>query len=154
MDGIEANEGVVVLATTNHTENIDPAISDRPGRFDRIIEVPLPDANQRINILSNLLAKMPTDNISFGLGTEGYFGNETISKIGRDAKHLSGAWIREIVHTAFIFATYDGRNSISAKDLKAALKDVKERRGLAYKSTPNLEHNYLESDSDLNNLFI
>ena len=154
MDGIEANEGVVVLATTNHTENIDPAISDRPGRFDRIIEVPLPDVNQRINILSNLLAKMPTDNISFRLGTEGYFGNETISRIGREAKHLSGAWIREIVHTAFIFATYDGRTSIHANDLKAALKDVKERRGLAYKSTPNLEHNYLESDSDLNNLFI
>jgi hypothetical protein len=32
--------------------------------------------------------------------------------------------------------------------------DVKERRGLAYKSTPNLEHNYRESDSDLNNLFV
>ena len=70
MDGIEANEGVVVLATTNHTENIDPAISDRPGRFDRIIDVPLPDAEQRINILANLLAKMPTDNLTFGLGTK------------------------------------------------------------------------------------
>jgi ATP-dependent 26S proteasome regulatory subunit len=154
MDGIEANEGVVVLATTNHTENIDPAISDRPGRFDRIIEVPLPDLNQRINILSNLLSKMPTDNISFGLRNKNFFGNETISQIGRDAKHLSGAWIREIVHTAFIFATYDGRSSIRADDLKAALMDVKERRGLAYKSTPNLEHNYRESDSDLNNLFV
>ena len=154
MDGIEANEGVVVLATTNHTENIDPAISDRPGRFDRIIEVPLPDAEQRINILANLLAKMPTDNLTFGLGTKDFFGNETISEIGRDAKHLSGAWIREIVHTAFIFATYDGRDAISAKDLRAALKDVKERRGLAYKSTPKLEHNYREGDSEVNSLFI
>ena len=154
MDGIEANEGVVVLATTNHTENIDPAISDRPGRFDRIIEVPLPDAEQRINILANLLAKMPTDNLTFGLGTKDFFGNETISEIGRDAKHLSGAWIREIVHTAFIFATYDGRDAISAKDLRTALKDVKERRGLAYKSTPKLEHNYLEGDSEVNSLFI
>jgi ATP-dependent 26S proteasome regulatory subunit len=154
MDGIEANEGVVVLATTNHTENIDPAISDRPGRFDRIIEVPLPDREQRINILANLLAKMPTENITFGLGTMDYFGNETIAEIGRDAKHLSGAWIREIVHTAFIFATYDGRDAISAEDLRAALEDVKERRGLAYKSTPKLEHNYLENNSDVNDLFI
>jgi ATP-dependent 26S proteasome regulatory subunit len=97
---------------------------------------------------------MPTDNISFGLRNKNFFGNETISQIGRDAKHLSGAWIREIVHTAFIFATYDGRSSIRADDLKAALMDVKERRGLAYKSTPNLEHNYRESDSDLNNLFV
>ena len=88
MDGIEANEGVVVLATTNHTENIDPAISDRPGRFDRIIEVPLPDKEQRINILANLLAKMPTDNLTFGLGTKDYFGNETIAEIGRDAEAL------------------------------------------------------------------
>ena len=79
---------------------------------------------------------MPTDNLTFGLGTKDFFGNETISEIGRDAKHLSGAWIREIVHTAFIFATYDGRDAIGAEDLRAALKDVKERRGLAYKSTP------------------
>ena len=54
MDGMEANNGVVVLATTNHTENIDPAISDRPGRFDRIIEVPLPDKAQRKEIIQNL----------------------------------------------------------------------------------------------------
>ena len=40
MDGMEPNDGIVIVATTNHTENIDPAISDRPGRFDRIIEIP------------------------------------------------------------------------------------------------------------------
>ena len=53
MDGMDANNGILVLATTNHTENIDPAISDRPGRFDRIIEVPMPDKTQRKQIIKN-----------------------------------------------------------------------------------------------------
>ena len=55
---------MVILATTNHTENIDPAISDRPGRFDRIIEVPLPNLNQREKIIKNILQKMPAKLIS------------------------------------------------------------------------------------------
>ena len=60
LDGMDSNNGILVLATTNHTENIDPAISDRPGRFDRIIEVPLPDKSQRKQILKNLIRHMPT----------------------------------------------------------------------------------------------
>ena len=57
MDGMEPNNGMVIIATTNHTENIDPAISDRPGRFDRIIDVPLPNFAQRIGIILTFSAK-------------------------------------------------------------------------------------------------
>ena len=59
MDGMETN-GVVVLATTNRTENIDPAISDRPGRFDRIITKFLCLTAQRKEIIQNLMRNMPT----------------------------------------------------------------------------------------------
>ena len=64
MDGLESNDGVIVLATTNHTENIDPAISDRPGRFDRIIEVGLPKPTQRREIIEILLRKYPVAKIT------------------------------------------------------------------------------------------
>jgi proteasome regulatory subunit len=128
MDGMEANDGIVILATTNHTENIDPAISDRPGRFDRIIEIPLPNNKQRLKIMENILLKMPSETIP----------RTTLTEISRKSEGLSGAWVREIVQSAFIEAIYQGRERLNAKDLQEGLADVLKRRGMAYQSTPNL----------------
>ena len=50
MDGIEALEGVLVLAATNRRDMIDPALL-RPGRFDRLIELGRPDESDRLSIL-------------------------------------------------------------------------------------------------------
>ena len=50
MDGLSSSKGVIVLAATNRREVLDPALV-RPGRFDRIIEVELPDAEGRERIL-------------------------------------------------------------------------------------------------------
>ncbi|BDI32930.1 hypothetical protein CCAX7_49810 [Capsulimonas corticalis] len=52
MDGFEANTGVVVIATTNHPERLDPAILDRPSRFDRKYTFELPAAEERSAYLS------------------------------------------------------------------------------------------------------
>ena len=128
MDGMESNNGVVILATTIHTENIVPAISDRPGRFDRIIEVPLPDKNQRKEIIQNLMRNMPTK----------IHSGKAIDKIASKSKGLSGAWIREVVQTAMIEAISDERCEIDVCDLESGLKDVLQRRGMAYKPTPGL----------------
>jgi transitional endoplasmic reticulum ATPase len=49
MDGLHNSDGVVVLAATNRPEAVDPAIT-RPGRFDRLVEVPLPDRDGRRQI--------------------------------------------------------------------------------------------------------
>jgi transitional endoplasmic reticulum ATPase len=50
MDGIEALEGVLVLAATNRHDMIDPALL-RPGRFDRVIQFARPDESDRLSIL-------------------------------------------------------------------------------------------------------
>ncbi len=50
MDGFEDNRGIVVLGATNRPGAIDTALI-RPGRFDRIIYMPLPDAEGRAKIL-------------------------------------------------------------------------------------------------------
>jgi transitional endoplasmic reticulum ATPase len=50
MDGIQALQGVVVLAATNRIDMVDPALL-RPGRFDKIVNVPLPDREARKGIL-------------------------------------------------------------------------------------------------------
>jgi ATP-dependent 26S proteasome regulatory subunit len=48
LDGFETNTGVVVLATTNHPDKLDPAIRDRPSRFDRKYYFPLPAERERL----------------------------------------------------------------------------------------------------------
>lgn len=49
LDGFAANTGVVVLATTNHPERLDPAILDRPSRFDRKYYFDLPETSERLS---------------------------------------------------------------------------------------------------------
>ena len=49
MDGLQKTDGVVVLAATNRPESVDAALT-RPGRFDRLVEVPLPDRDGRRQI--------------------------------------------------------------------------------------------------------
>jgi cell division protease FtsH len=58
MDGIGANEGVVWMAATNREDMLDPAVR-RPGRFDRVVEVPLPSAVDRLEILRIHAARAP-----------------------------------------------------------------------------------------------
>ncbi len=51
LDGIEPLEGVLVLATTNKPEDIDPALRNRPSRFDRVYQIPFPDDHGRKQML-------------------------------------------------------------------------------------------------------
>lgn len=59
MDGFEDSSGVIVIAATNKIEIIDEALL-RSGRFDRRIFIPLPDKNDRIEILKSYLKNKPT----------------------------------------------------------------------------------------------
>jgi len=52
LDGFERNHGMIVLATTNYADRIDPAIIDRPSRFDRKYHFPLPTLGERTEYLS------------------------------------------------------------------------------------------------------
>ncbi|MEM5777321.1 MAG: AAA family ATPase, partial [Candidatus Aenigmatarchaeota archaeon] len=58
MDGIESNQGIVVIGATNRIDSIDEALR-RPGRFDKEIEIPIPDENSRIEILEIHTRNMP-----------------------------------------------------------------------------------------------
>jgi hypothetical protein len=127
MDGVVPNHGVITLATTNHSNKIDPAIADRPGRFDRIVEVGLPDKEQRYHILHQHLKPMdvaPTVN------------REAIERLAKNSDGLTGAWLREVVQTALIASISQKREFITKDDLTASLKDVLKRRGMAYRVTP------------------
>lgn len=67
MDGFESNEGVVVLAATNRADVLDKALI-RPGRFDRQIKVPLPDGEERVDILRIHTREKPlSDDVDLGV---------------------------------------------------------------------------------------
>lgn len=94
MDGIggdgdfKLEERVIVIATTNRPNAIDPALR-RPGRFDREIEIGIPDAPARLSILRVLLAKTPHDLTedqlhSLASRTHGYVGAD-LGAVVRDA---------------------------------------------------------------------
>lgn len=77
MDGVKhSNEGVLILAATNAPWHVDPAFR-RPGRFDRVLFVPPPDATARASILSILARGKPVADIDFAAvakKTEGFSG--------------------------------------------------------------------------------
>jgi hypothetical protein len=59
IDGVQSNDGILLLITTNHPEKIDAALGMRPGRIERIITFTLPDAEWRRECLSRILGDWP-----------------------------------------------------------------------------------------------
>jgi hypothetical protein len=111
IDGLEvANDGLLMLATTNHPEALDPAINNRPGRFDVVIEVAAPNQALRLRYLrESVLANVAELSLEALAGrTEG----------------LSFAHLREIVHLSGLHAARDGRAQRSAADVEAAVTTV------------------------------
>ncbi|HZS48950.1 MAG TPA: ATP-binding protein [Blastocatellia bacterium] len=88
MDGFAANTGVVVLATTNHPEKLDPAILDRPSRFDRKYYFNLPAADERASYLSTWNNSLQKD---LQLSAKG------IAKVTGKTEGFSFAYLKELM---------------------------------------------------------
>jgi transitional endoplasmic reticulum ATPase len=76
MDGISSTPGVLVIGATNRPRAVDPALR-RGGRLSRTIDIPLPDVNQRLELLRILTASMPLHDVDLedvALQTDGYSG--------------------------------------------------------------------------------
>jgi cell division protease FtsH len=107
MDGFDPTAGVVVLAATNRPETLDPALL-RPGRFDRQVEIPLPNLRERVAILDvHARDKHVADDVDFDV-------------IARGTPGFSGADLANLVNEAAIVAVRDGRNTITAADFSEA----------------------------------
>lgn len=77
MDGVQNTKDIVVIGATNRADILDPALL-RPGRFDKILQVPAPDERARLDILKVHTAKMPltkdVDLVELSKRTDGYSG--------------------------------------------------------------------------------
>jgi cell division protease FtsH len=107
MDGFDPSSGVVVLAATNRPETLDPALL-RPGRFDRQVEIPLPNLRERAAILA-VHAR------------DKHLGQDVdLDAVARGTPGFSGADLANLVNEAAIVAVRDGRNTITAADFSDA----------------------------------
>ncbi len=107
MDGFEATEGIVMMAATNRPDILDPALL-RPGRFDRQVIVPLPELEDRKEILAVHLKGKHTDD------------DVDINVIARGAPGMSGADLANLVNEAALFAVRRGGDTVTAADFDAA----------------------------------
>lgn len=128
LDGFETLDDVKVIAATNRPELLDVALL-RPGRFDRIIDIELPNSEARQHIFEVHCKNVPLDkkvNIrKMAIATEGY----------------SGAEIKSIIIEAGMNAITDCRNRCSAKDFSSALTIMDRKRKDSLHNGPDSLYN-------------
>ncbi len=96
MDGFEPNQSVIVIAATNRPDILDAALL-RPGRFDRRVEVALPDRNGRLAIL-----KLHASKVAMGPDVD-------LEGLARRTPGFSGADLANLINEAALSAARDGR---------------------------------------------
>ena len=115
IDGLEELHNVLIIGATNRLDIIDPALL-RPGRFDRIIEVPKPDAKSREHIFRIHTKRKPLA------------GDVDFTKLVELTDGFTGAEIAEVCNRAAIIGLkrYVGGKVISVKDIKITQADLAE----------------------------
>ena len=112
MDGLEGRENVIVLAATNRPDVLDPAIL-RPGRFDRMVVVQMPDMKGRKAILDVHAKNKKFDDIS------------DLEVLAKKTVGYSGADLENLLNEAAIMAAKEDRKKISHDDLMESYLKVK-----------------------------
>jgi transitional endoplasmic reticulum ATPase len=124
LDGIEELKGVLVLGATNRMDMLDPAIL-RPGRFDEIVEIPLPDEDSRRLIFEVHLRNKPMapgiDTSMLAATTDGFSGAEIQGVCTRAALCA----VRRAVKYRIENPADEAPVIIASDDLDAALKEAR-----------------------------
>ncbi len=111
MDGFESNDGVILMASTNRPDVLDPALL-RPGRFDRQVVVSYPDVRGREGILKVHTRKIPLD--------EGV----DVNVIARGTPGFTGADLANLVNEAALIAARQNKKVVTLHDLEFAKDKV------------------------------
>jgi len=125
LDGMQDMHGVVVLAATNRADMIDPALL-RPGRFDKIIQIPLPDKESRQRILEINAEEVPFEKDP---NSPDYVN---FSKLAEATDGFSGADVAAIANTAVSFVIHEhldkyamgGQTETKVAETKVAEKKI------------------------------
>ncbi len=112
LDGLQELKSVIVLAATNRPEDIDPALL-RPGRFDKIIDIPMPDIEARIEIFKVHTKRMPLEK------------SVDLYELANLTESYTGAEIENLCREAGMNAIRVKRDTVNADDFKKALREIK-----------------------------
>ncbi|MEM4605555.1 MAG: CDC48 family AAA ATPase [Candidatus Pacearchaeota archaeon] len=114
MDGIEELSNVVVIGATNRPDMLDPALL-RPGRFDRIVFVPVPDEKGRLDILKIHTRNTPIEN-----------KEKLIEKLAKETEGYTGADLEALVREAAMLALRENKDAKEVKEehFKKAMEKV------------------------------
>ncbi len=111
MSGFHENQGIIVIGATNRLDTLDEALL-RPGRFDRHIEIGLPDVNARKNILMLYAKKKPlSDDVN-------------LEELAKSTVYFSGAMLENLLNEAAINAANDKASSINKEHIDKAFYTV------------------------------
>jgi transitional endoplasmic reticulum ATPase len=132
LDGLEDLKGVVVIGATNRPDIIDEALL-RPGRFDRLLEVPLPDKDERKHIFQIHTKKKPLES------------DVNLDNLVEMTEGMTGADIAALVNAAAMSAIKEhvrqksvSKLRISKRHFETALNKIKKKSGNRIADTPNL----------------
>ncbi len=123
LDGLDVSNGSLIIATTNHPEEIDPALVNRPSRFDRVWTFPLPNRAIRLRYLRD---HMPS--VSGGV----------LDRLAADSADWSIAYLKELRVTAAVKALQGGREDVNDADVLDAFALLDQQfRSARKKHKPN-----------------
>jgi proteasome regulatory subunit len=114
LDGFESRGDVAVLGATNRPDILDPALL-RPGRFDRIIEFPLPDVSSRLEIFKIHSKTMNIDH------------EVDLAALVAATNEKTGADIKAICTEAGMFAIRCDRTVVTQEDFRGAIRKIEDR---------------------------
>ena len=112
MDGFSINDSVIVIAATNFPESLDSAIM-RSGRFDKVINLPLPDVKGRIALFNLYTTRVKCE------------PNINCEVLAKQTTGMTGADISNIVNISALHAVDQGRSSCTMKDFEVAIDRMK-----------------------------
>ncbi|MER7365394.1 ATP-dependent zinc metalloprotease FtsH [Nonomuraea wenchangensis] len=111
MDGFSGAEGVIVIGATNRPEILDPALL-RPGRFDRTVQVGLPDAAGRTAILGVHTRGVPLD------------AEVSLDQLAKTTPGMTGADLANLVNESALLAAKRGKEKVTRSDFTDALEKL------------------------------
>ena len=111
LDGFRENEQIIIIGATNSEKTIDPAIK-RPGRFDKTLQIPLPDVKGREQIIKHYLAKVKHD------------PKISIEDLAKKTSNYTGAELKNLINLSVIKAVRSGKKAATDDDLDFAVNRI------------------------------
>ena len=122
LDGMVENHEIVVIAKTNRLEKVEKALQNRPGRFDRVYEIPAPDFRTRIKLISHFISNIPNE-----------ITHEHIEMLAERFAGYSAAYLKELVNSGFAQAILNDSQTpiLRFRDMESMVDILKHKKDRA-----------------------